>query len=63
MMLNTQGLFHAYGIALFTRVLGMSAEESNVLCDNAKRDAAKTSVHGYNYWYVIFLYIFEFGGC
>lgn len=48
--------YHAYGMALFTRILGMSEEEANKICDEA-RDAGiyrakKEKVHDYSYLFV-----------
>ena len=48
--------YHAYGMALFTRVLGMSEAEATKICDEA-RDAGiyrakKEKVHDYSYLFV-----------
>lgn len=55
-LLGTETLYHSYGIALFTRVLGMSIGEATKVCDDA-RDAAihrarKEKVHDYTFLYV-----------
>jgi len=44
----------AYGVALFTRVGGMSIAEVNDIIDRAKKDVANRAIHSYSYrWHVI----------
>ena len=57
-LLGLETLFHSYGLALFTRVLGMSEEEAQRICDDA-RDAAmvrarKEKVHEYTFFNIIY---------
>lgn len=42
------GAFHSYGMAAFTRVLGMSKDDAEVLCRNAIRDTRNKNYHTYN---------------
>lgn len=51
-LLQSETMFHSYGLMLHTRVLGMSQEESVKICD-AARDAVlfrarKEKVHQYS---------------
>ena len=43
--------FKAYGSAMFTRLLGMSLEEADELCDNAFKECRQRGVHSYNAQY------------
>lgn len=57
-MVNAETLYHSYGLALFTRVLGMSPEEATKVCDEA-RDATlfrarKERVHDWTPFYVLY---------
>jgi len=46
--------FHTYALALFTRTLGMSADDANKLCDAAKNDVFNKRHHLFNnLWFVI----------
>jgi len=47
-LLNSEYSFEAYGLALFTRVLGMSGEEARELCTRAQRDLKNKHIHVYN---------------
>lgn len=40
----------AYGLALFTRVLGMSDTEARKLCDQFNEEVADNSIHSYGKW-------------
>ena len=46
---NAETMYHSYGMALFTRVLGMTSEEALKICDDAKHAtlyrARKEKVH------------------
>ena len=53
-LINAESSFHAYSMALHTRVLGMSEQKSRQVCDDA-RDAIlytsrKDKVHQYTTW-------------
>lgn len=48
-LLMVESAFEAYGLALFTRVLGMDAKEAAELCDGARRDALNKRIHAYAY--------------
>lgn len=47
-LLNVQTGYHAYGMALFTRVCGFTTEEATKLCNDARDDASSTKTHVYN---------------
>ncbi|KAH8145923.1 uncharacterized protein LAJ45_10065 [Morchella importuna] len=53
-LVNTETSFEAYGLALFTRVLGMSAESARELCLGAQRDCGNRHIHVYlsNFFYL-----------
>lgn len=40
----------AYGLALFTRVLGMNEEDAKKLCNGYVQDLENKSIHGLGYW-------------
>lgn len=46
-LVNTETSFEAYGLALFTRILGMSGEEARDLCTHAHRDCNNKHIHVY----------------
>jgi hypothetical protein len=46
-LVNSETSFEAYGLALFTRVLGMSAESARELCLGAQRDCGNRHIHVY----------------
>ena len=41
--------YHAYGLAVFTRVLGLTPEEANKVCDEALAAAKAMRCHTYGY--------------
>lgn len=47
--IGTETSYHAYGLALFTRVLGFSPEKAQKLCDDASAAhlEKKSGVHAY----------------
>jgi len=47
-LLNCETAFEAYGLALFTRVLGMSQEEAMEVVTGADKDARNRKVHAYS---------------
>lgn len=50
--LQSDTLFHSYGLALYTRVLGMSMEEATKICDEARDSVARArqdKIHAWNY--------------
>lgn len=47
-LMNSETSFEAYGLALFTRVLGMSGEEARAMCLRAQRDLKNKNIHVYN---------------
>ncbi|KAI5840911.1 S-adenosyl-L-methionine-dependent methyltransferase [Tricharina praecox] len=53
-LLNVQTGYHAYGMALFTRVCGFTTEEATKLCNDARDDASSTKTHVYNkMWFIV----------
>lgn len=46
-LLTAQTGFEAFGMALLTRVLGMTIEEVSVVVEGAKKDARNRSIHSY----------------
>lgn len=46
-LINSESSFEAYGLALFTRVLGMGGEEAKDLCIRAGRDSSNGHIHLY----------------
>ncbi|KAI5812899.1 S-adenosyl-L-methionine-dependent methyltransferase [Pyronema omphalodes] len=46
--------FHAYGMAAFTRILGMSTEEADRLCTEAVAACRNKKYHIYNYMHVAY---------
>ncbi|KAF8244075.1 S-adenosyl-L-methionine-dependent methyltransferase [Wilcoxina mikolae CBS 423.85] len=46
--LQTSG-FHAYGMSVFTRILGIDAEEADKICCGAVQSARNKNNHTYNY--------------
>ncbi|KAF8248364.1 S-adenosyl-L-methionine-dependent methyltransferase [Wilcoxina mikolae CBS 423.85] len=53
-MLNTEVAFHSYGMAVFTRVLGMTTEEAERLCDAAFAAARNKNNHTYNLFHIVY---------
>lgn len=51
-LMNTETSFEAYGLALFTRVLGMNGDEARDLCIRAQRDSSNRHIHVYITKYV-----------
>ena len=48
MLLDVQTGFHAYGLAAFTRILGLSSEAAEKLCNDAVSAARNKNFHTYN---------------
>lgn len=46
--LNAETAFHAYGMAMFTRVLGMETEEAESICIAASQAIKNKAYHMYN---------------
>ena len=46
-MLNGESAFHAYGLASFTRVLGMSSQEAEEICNAAVESMSNRDCHLY----------------
>jgi hypothetical protein len=50
-VLNSETAYHSYGLALFTRFLGLSVEEATGICDAAREATMhrgrKEKVHDY----------------
>ncbi|KAA8911371.1 S-adenosyl-L-methionine-dependent methyltransferase [Sphaerosporella brunnea] len=44
-LMNCQTGFHAYGLAAFTRILGMTKEEADRICDNAYNAVRNKNYH------------------
>ncbi|RPB02319.1 S-adenosyl-L-methionine-dependent methyltransferase [Choiromyces venosus 120613-1] len=54
MLMNCETELMAYSLAIFTRVLGMSQEDAEKVCDLALGDVRNRKMHIYNYhWHVI----------
>jgi len=54
MLLFAEKSFHTYCLALFTRVVGMTPEDANLLCDRAVQETFNKKYHSYvNVWYVV----------
>ncbi|RPA90331.1 S-adenosyl-L-methionine-dependent methyltransferase [Choiromyces venosus 120613-1] len=51
MLLNAETGYMSYGLAFFTRILGMSVEEVTKVCRAAVRDSYDTKVHMYSFVY------------
>lgn len=47
-ILNGETGFESYGMALFTRILGMDVDEARKICTNALRDARNKNYHVYD---------------
>ncbi|KAI5848797.1 S-adenosyl-L-methionine-dependent methyltransferase [Tricharina praecox] len=53
-LLNIQTGFHAYGMALFTRLGGMTVEEATAMCEAAAVAGADVRQHCYNkIWFIV----------
>lgn len=46
-LLTAQTGFEAFGLALLTRQLGMSADEVRIIVDGSKKDAKNRNIHGF----------------
>lgn len=47
-LLGGESGYHAYAMQMFTRVLGMSAEEADKMCTNAFKSVCNKNVHVYS---------------
>ncbi|KAA8896237.1 S-adenosyl-L-methionine-dependent methyltransferase [Sphaerosporella brunnea] len=54
MYLNCETGFHAYGMAAFTRVLGMTTEEADTLCTESSRSIRERTTRVYNLFHVAY---------
>ncbi|KAF8242651.1 S-adenosyl-L-methionine-dependent methyltransferase, partial [Wilcoxina mikolae CBS 423.85] len=52
-LLNCETAFESYGMALFTRVLGMDAEAAQGICDGALEAVRNKNNHIYSYLYCV----------
>lgn len=52
MLLTTEHAFEAFGMALFTRTLGMGAPEAKELIAEAKKESRSKKIHSYTIQYV-----------
>jgi SAM-dependent methyltransferase len=48
MLLNGESAFHAYGMAMFTRILEMENEEADKICKAAHKAMYNKNTHSYN---------------
>jgi hypothetical protein len=48
-MLGCETGFHAYGLAVFTRMMGMDAKAADKLCNDALKAVRNKNFHLYNY--------------
>lgn len=57
MMLDADWLigFHAYGMAAFTRILGMETKDADELCTSASKSIRNRNIHSYTYLQVFLL--------
>ncbi|KAF8543714.1 S-adenosyl-L-methionine-dependent methyltransferase [Trichophaea hybrida] len=54
MLLNGESGYHSYGMAAFTRILGMTAEEAEKVCRDCYAGVQNKNSHSYNYFYVVY---------
>ena len=47
-LLTTEHGFESYGMALFTRILGMEVPEAKELIAGAKKDSRSKRIHSYS---------------
>lgn len=52
-LLNCETSFEAFGLALFTRVLGLSKEEAIRVCSESRKELRNKKIHVYNLQYAI----------
>lgn len=48
MLLNGESAFHAYGMAMFTRILEMDNDEADTICKEAHKAMYNKNTHSYN---------------
>ncbi|KAF8246547.1 S-adenosyl-L-methionine-dependent methyltransferase [Wilcoxina mikolae CBS 423.85] len=53
-MLNAEAGLEAYGIAVFTRVLGMEVDEAKALCAGAWKDITNKNHHAYSLFFIAY---------
>ncbi|CCX09307.1 S-adenosyl-L-methionine-dependent methyltransferase [Pyronema domesticum] len=51
---STETIYESYGMALFTRVLGMDQEKVQEICDAARRDGRNKNYHVYCVYYRVY---------
>jgi hypothetical protein len=51
MLLNVETAYMSYGLAMFTRVLGMTVEEATRICAEVARESMNINIHIYSIWY------------
>jgi len=49
MLLNGESGYHSYGMAAFTRILGMSVEDAEKVCRDCYTGVQDKNSHSYNY--------------
>lgn len=47
-LLNGETAFHSYGLAPFTRIMGLSVDEANRVCSAAYESLQDKRIHRYN---------------
>jgi len=47
-LLSAETGYHSYGMAAFTRILGMEPEKASKICDDGVKSARNKNYHGYN---------------
>ncbi|RPA93777.1 S-adenosyl-L-methionine-dependent methyltransferase [Choiromyces venosus 120613-1] len=52
-LLNCETSFEAFGLALLTRVIGMSVDEALKLCQDGRKELRNKRIHIYNFHYII----------
>ncbi|KAI5812276.1 S-adenosyl-L-methionine-dependent methyltransferase [Pyronema omphalodes] len=53
-LLNMETAFESYGMAAFTRVLGMEIEKARAICDEAKKATRNKNYHMYGHYFRVY---------
>lgn len=56
-MLNCETSFEAFGLALFTRVLGLSKDDAVRVCSDSRKELRNKNIHIYNLQYVTSIFL------
>ncbi|KAI5809429.1 S-adenosyl-L-methionine-dependent methyltransferase [Pyronema omphalodes] len=52
-LMNFETAFHAYGMAAFTRILGMTEADADKVCSDALSAARNKNYHTYGHYYIV----------